>query len=203
MMTKRLSILLGALLLTLPLTGRNFSRLTVDNGLSNNTVSDICQDRLGRIWMATHGGVNRYNGNDVDYFKYDRDRTNSLQSNFVSRLFLDSSGDIWACTADGVALFDPETESFTRVPTEGMAAIEEILQLAPDIYLLGTRNRSVFFNRTDGSTESATLDGEDIAFYGSSWLGDTLVLGSADKKMLFLRWMCCVRPGLCRWFPNL
>lgn len=187
-MEKRLALALTLMFLPVLLGGRNFSRLTVDNGLSNNTVSDICQDRLGRIWMATHGGVNRYNGSDVDYFRHDRDNGLSLQSNYVSRMYTDSHGDIWACTADGISLFDPDTETFRPISIEGMAAIEEILQLSPDIYLLGTRNRSVFYNRKNGVAEVVKIDGADVAFYGSACMGDTLVLGSAGKKLLFLKW---------------
>ncbi len=37
---------------------------TSDNGLANNTVQDICQDKTGFIWIATWDGLSRYDGNE-------------------------------------------------------------------------------------------------------------------------------------------
>lgn len=39
-----------------------FSHLTVNDGLSSNTVSSIIQDKYGYIWIGTNRGVNRYDG---------------------------------------------------------------------------------------------------------------------------------------------
>src|SRR5690606_17340300 len=38
----------------------NFRHLTVAEGLSQNTVSCILQDRQGYIWFGTWNGLNRY-----------------------------------------------------------------------------------------------------------------------------------------------
>lgn len=39
-----------------------FNRLTTDDGLSNNYVYDLLQDRYGFIWFATDDGLNRFDG---------------------------------------------------------------------------------------------------------------------------------------------
>lgn len=38
------------------------------DGLSNNFVSDIAQDKHGFIWIATDGGLNRFDGENFKVF---------------------------------------------------------------------------------------------------------------------------------------
>src|ERR1700722_17306235 len=40
----------------------NFIRYTRLQGLSNNYISGIVQDSTGYIWIATHKGINRFDG---------------------------------------------------------------------------------------------------------------------------------------------
>ncbi|HSN16736.1 MAG TPA: two-component regulator propeller domain-containing protein, partial [Gammaproteobacteria bacterium] len=39
-----------------------FRHLTMEDGLSNNEVYDIAQDKKGYIWLATADGLDRYDG---------------------------------------------------------------------------------------------------------------------------------------------
>ena len=53
------------LLLTTALPGsaiNPYRRSDVRNGLSDNSVKDICQDSRGYMWFATKDGFNRFNG---------------------------------------------------------------------------------------------------------------------------------------------
>lgn len=43
-------------------------RLSAADGLSENSVRDICQDSAGYIWFSTLHGLNRYDGYDFRYF---------------------------------------------------------------------------------------------------------------------------------------
>lgn len=42
-----------------PKTGDHL-RLTTDDGLAENGVSAVCQDRSGDVWFATYAGISRY-----------------------------------------------------------------------------------------------------------------------------------------------
>lgn len=46
----------------------NYSTITVDNGLSQNSVLTIAQDELGFIWFGTHNGLNRFDGYDIKVY---------------------------------------------------------------------------------------------------------------------------------------
>ncbi|MCB0280207.1 MAG: hypothetical protein KDD94_11915, partial [Calditrichaeota bacterium] len=39
-----------------------FTTVSIEDGLSVSVASDIVQDKLGYIWIATQDGLNRYNG---------------------------------------------------------------------------------------------------------------------------------------------
>ena len=45
--------------------------LTIRDGLSQNTVYDILQDKAGFMWFGTKDGLNRYDGSSFKIFKYD------------------------------------------------------------------------------------------------------------------------------------
>ena len=72
-----------------------YERLSVEQGLSFNGVTDIIQDKKGFMWFATADGLNRFDGYDFKVFKLNPNDTNSLASPYVNSLFVDSYGTIW------------------------------------------------------------------------------------------------------------
>lgn len=47
---------------------RSFTRYTVKDGLSDNSIQSIVQDDRGYIWIGTDGGLNRFDGNSFTKF---------------------------------------------------------------------------------------------------------------------------------------
>ncbi|WP_159039973.1 ligand-binding sensor domain-containing protein [Christiangramia fulva] len=45
-----------------------FRNISVENGLSQNTVLDITQDSLNYMWIATPDGLNKYDGTNFTYY---------------------------------------------------------------------------------------------------------------------------------------
>ncbi len=93
----------------------NFNNLTVENGLSNNDVNTLLQDRTGFIWFGTEDGLNRYDGYNFKVFRHESDDSNSISDNSIWALFEDRQGNIWIGTKSGVLnKYDPLTEEFTH-----------------------------------------------------------------------------------------
>lgn len=90
-----------------------FKHLTINDGLSQNTVNSIIQDKKGIIWIATMGGLNKFNGYDFFAYTHNEREPNSLSHNRVNVVFEDSKGNLWVGTDGGLNLFNPLTESFT------------------------------------------------------------------------------------------
>jgi len=90
-----------------------FSHLTTDDGLAQNSISAILQDRRGFMWIGTQNGLSRFDGYRFITYQHDPDNPNSLHNNSVSSLIEDEQGHIWIVGRQGVTIFDPLTETFT------------------------------------------------------------------------------------------
>ncbi len=88
-------------------------RITTENGLSHNTVSSICQDSRGFIWIGTIDGLNRFDGYSCRVFKHDPADSTSVSSSFIHSIYEDKRGTLWITTRDGgLNRFDYRTETF-------------------------------------------------------------------------------------------
>lgn len=90
----------------------NFIHLGVNEGLSQNTVFDITQDKQGNMWFATYDGLNRYDGYDFTVYQNDEQNPYSIGSNIIRVCTTDSQGRLWAGTQEGLSLYDAEQDKF-------------------------------------------------------------------------------------------
>ncbi len=92
-----------------------FTHLTTNDGLAQDKIVTILKDHRGFMWVATGGGLNRYDGNTFVVYKNNPDDPNSLSANPIQRLIEDDHGDLWIGTwGGGLDKFDPTTERFTH-----------------------------------------------------------------------------------------
>ncbi|MBE0571538.1 MAG: response regulator [Ignavibacteriaceae bacterium] len=93
-----------------------FEHLTVDDGLSSNTVFSIIQDSKGFLWIGTYDGLNRYDGYEFKVYKNLPEDSTSISDNMIRVLHEDKYGNIWVGCGWGGGLnkFSRETEKFVR-----------------------------------------------------------------------------------------
>ena len=91
-----------------------FTHLTTNDGLSDNRINSILQDRRGFMWFATEDGLNRYDGNTFVVYKNNPDDPNTLSASLIQNLIEDGHGDLWIGTWGGLDKLDPTTERFTH-----------------------------------------------------------------------------------------
>jgi len=111
-----------------------FQNLNIDNGLSQNTVNAILQDRNGFMWFGTKDGLNRYDGISVKIFKSNGDDAEGLGNGFVRSLFEDNEGNIWVGTDVGVYIYNPYDEHFqffTVKASNGRTINRTVYKIAP------------------------------------------------------------------------
>ena len=91
----------------------SFYLLDVEHGLSNNVINGIEQDSLGFIWIATPGGLNRYDGTQfIHYQKDDLSNRLNISDNFIEQIRVISEGKLLLATNLGANIYDPKYETF-------------------------------------------------------------------------------------------
>lgn len=131
----------------------HFRRLSVNDGLSQNTVLALTQDHNGKIWIGTADGLNWYDGYRFAPLYKDLNDSTSLSSNHIYSLCTDAEGTVWAGTLTGLSRYNIVGNNFTNYALpEGLPvqifAIEDLNE--KNQLLLGTNNGLVIFDKKEG-----------------------------------------------------
>jgi signal transduction histidine kinase/ligand-binding sensor domain-containing protein len=73
---------------------------STENGLPQNSVHQILQTKDGYLWIATEGGLSRFDGLTFKTFTQESDQ--AFTSDDICCLAQDSRGSLWVGTADGL-----------------------------------------------------------------------------------------------------
>ncbi|CCH52977.1 histidine kinase [Fibrisoma limi BUZ 3] len=98
--------------------GKSFQHFTTKEGLANNQVTDIYEDKAGTIWFGTLSGASRYDGTSFRNYRM----TEGLNFTTEERLFLDDhnevnsiiedkTGKFWFATRGNACVYDGKTVS--------------------------------------------------------------------------------------------
>jgi len=130
-----------------------FEHLSVAEGLAQETVLAVLQDRDGFMWFGTQNGLSRFDGYRVINYRSVPGKPRSLSNSWVRVLHLDRHGRLWLGTDGGLNLYDPVTQSFTLfVPEEtarrgnGNRHINAIVGDGRDGLWIGTNDGLQYFD---------------------------------------------------------
>lgn len=130
-----------------------FERLGLEQGLSQESVYTVRQDREGYIWIGTQAGLNRYDGYQVKVFRNDPADPNSLVDNYVMASYEDDEGRLWFGTKGGLTRFERATQSFVRYPAPALQSNQLVLAIVGDRrggFWLGTADGLKHFDPATG-----------------------------------------------------
>lgn len=122
-LTAALELMLAATVVNAQTDELYFEHLAAEQGLSQNSVHAIVQDRYGFLWFGTQDGLNRYDGYTFAVFRQyagaGAEAGNAatgpgLTSSTIWTLYEDGNGILWAGTVNGLNRFDRATETFAH-----------------------------------------------------------------------------------------
>ncbi len=157
--------------------GQRFYQKTFyqSNGLPENTVNCILQDKFGYIWVSTWDGLARYDGSEFAHFKSTAsDGGFLLPSNRITRIAENSLGDIWCLVDQRAYLFRRSTLHFEEVcPKERPRLIRYVCQRENHRSWLVAQDGTAY-EVEDGNPQKVlrelkvSLDSESVAIHKAS-----------------------------------
>lgn len=114
-------------------TNYSFKHYNINNGLSQNTVHAIFQDKQGFMWFGTKDGLNRFDGTTFNVFKFSPN--GKLTDNVFHRILQDRNNNIWTATDEGVYIYDMHQEEFHRfnhVTSENDSVMGVVTEMVAD-----------------------------------------------------------------------
>lgn len=92
-----------------------FNKVEFPVGSFSGLVGGIAQDNNGYVWLATKGGLYRYDGYRFEMYANDPSDPHSISTMNVENVYADPNGIIWVVTyVNGVDRLDPTTGKFTH-----------------------------------------------------------------------------------------
>lgn len=166
----------------------SFTRIGLEEGLSQSTVLDIVQDSQGCLWFATQDGLNKYNGYDFTVYRHDSRDTATLASDFLYALDIDTRDRIWVGTEAGLSCYDARLDAFRNYSLhEGSDRPLAVTHVAivDSLHLLALAgNRLYAADARTGLLKPVELAGlSEVEQYQSLTHRDSLIYIGTDKGL--------------------
>ena len=158
------------------------------HSISNDTITNfmlqaILEDRRGRIWIGTEGGLNRFDKSVEGHFtrfRADPDDPTALLDDWVSAIIEDSDGFLWIGTHGGLHRFDPDQGVVVeRYSTSGDATgdsnkvldhVSALLEALDGTLWIGTRGGLSRLDRVSKTFIHYKHDSADLGTIGHNFL---------------------------------
>jgi len=180
-----LSLLSSSAVFAAGVQSLRFEQVGREQGFQHESVQSMLQDRQGYMWFGTQGGLHRYDGAKVAFFRHDPNRPDSLADNWVWALHQDDKGRIWVGTRNGgLHRYDMATETMVRykpnlsdIRSSGGNQIQAIISDSAGGLWLATGDGLAHFDPDSGRFQILRHDDKDA----SSIASDQVNALSLDK----------------------
>lgn len=152
-----------------------FSKISLEEGLSQSTVYDIVQDDLNNLWVATADGLNKYDGYRFTIYRNNARNSNSLQSNFVRSLKYIGNNKLIVGTKLGVSLYNIASNVFINFPLN-----DEVISITrkDDTHYYILTPHSIHCLDTEAEKIDFLYESGDLTFFSSNIYKEKLAVGS-------------------------
>ncbi len=138
-----------------------FRQLSIDEGLSQNSVISIAQDSIGYLWFATQDGLNKYDGKAFKVYNFQFVDITNYEYSHLGKVYVDQIGKIWIIPISKVPYFyDPDSDRFLALPV--ISDVSAMYQDTQKNYWFGTYTSGLFMMRRDGSMVENVLPPNQI-----------------------------------------
>lgn len=166
----------------------SFTRIGLEEGLSQSTVLDMVQDSQDCLWFVTQDGLNKYNGYDFTVYRHDSRDTTTLANDFLYALDIDVHDRLWVGTESGLSCYDADRDAFRNYllkDASGRQLAVTRVAVIDSLNLLALAGNRLFdFDARMGHPKPAELAGLDgVEQYHSLTRRDSLIYIGTDKGL--------------------
>ena len=168
---RRYAAALAVMLGILPVYGgsrMSFSHITIENGLSSNTIQCIYQDSEGLMWFGTNDGLSVYDTYMIRTWRNIPGDPTSIGNNSIYSIFEDRDKTLWIGTERGLFTYNRRNSTFALAMEDTDLASAHIRSIAQDTtgnIWLATLGNGIF--RIDSDTGRIRNWRHDILDSGS------------------------------------
>ncbi len=157
---------------------------TTDNGLANNTVKGIAEDRDGMLWVATDNGLSIFNPKNETFSRFTKEDGLMSTQFYFNGAVCSKSGTIYLGTDAGMmavnsinhAAYNPGTLRFTRLLVDnqpvyaGSGYLDEDISIAKKVCLHESdKSFTISFSALNYSNETQGMFLYRMRGYESDW----------------------------------
>lgn len=154
--------------------GKSFQHVTSQQGLANNQVSTIYEDKTGAVWFGSNGAVSRYDGKSFRHFTTE----GGHPTNDVNTILEDRQGNIWFGTRGYTYVYDGNTFAVFTYKDNSFGNIWSIIEDRDGTIWLGG---SSGLWRYDGRTSTQVIQKPIFRVYkdkkGNFWISSASTNG--------------------------
>ncbi|MDQ1771042.1 response regulator [Labilibaculum sp. A4] len=137
--------------------------LTTKDGLSQNTISCILQDKQGFLWFGSLNGLNKYDGNEFTALQPSYGQTTTLSDSRIKNIREDKFGYLWVQTnIDHINCYNPQSESFISLNSANNQYANIYFAQSGDVWLWGNKNDCLKLTHTPKGLESKSFGNNSL-----------------------------------------
>lgn len=159
-------------------------KIGTEQGLSNNNVVSIAQDRDGYMWFCTKDGLNRFDSSNFKVFKTTENNTNSISSNVLNCVYADKFADmVWiGSEKNGVDSYNYRTHEFTHYEHDYNQPDKNDISANGVTQITGDESGNIWFATYDGGIDFLNRETNEFTNFN---VENTPGLGSNYNWCLF------------------
>lgn len=129
-----------------------FLQYNFSDGLSQNSISCIYQDKDGLIWIGTQDGLNSFDGSKFVTYKHNSQKKHSISDQFVTSITEDNNGYLWIGTRNGLNKLNKKTGYFeyfnikNKSKTKNIKHHDVSIADKEGVFVITVNNEYAFYN---------------------------------------------------------
>lgn len=151
----------------------SFLKYSTKEGLAQSQIYDIKQDSKQYLWIATLGGLSKFNGKSFQNYQ----ETEGLLSNKINSIFIDSEDNVWVVSNSGISIVQGDSIIlFEHNELFGDYELLEVVHHQNKIWV-GAENGIYCFQKTNSLTRPKLI-GEYKKEFNELMIDDISIINS-------------------------